>query len=608
MVSRRNFISIAAIMLVIFFMFQFSSVALEIWNDYGDNKHVVDVGELAERSSAFGADPAGISEATPWGTARPQVVFIGEAGSSVGAVVDAWTSYSKRELVVAEDLVSYTPGQRTPELIVLDGARLQWNTSTCLKLMDCAAQGSSIVFATLPDASVIRDVTVLRDLLGIKEVREDRTTVTELSMYKGFLLGGEVTYKAEEPQQDAWRQDLDMSMPWYVLGTGTKVYMKGTPAEGDAPVEEHPSSIWRHSLGGSYVFAVNGDYMTDVTGLGILSAISFERDTYSVYPVVNAQNLIIANYPGLATENGQELGRYYSGSMRGVYRDILWPDITSIYIRGKLGLSCMMAMQFDYLDGALPDAGQFIYYMKLINELQGETGLSGVQVSDIPITNKLVEDFTFMENSQLEYQFTSFYAGDLDEQDVTNALGWEDLASVRTVVRPYDGSPHLIGYETDRVTRQMSLVDGFRHTNRSDLRMRSVETALAYTSILVDALPSVYPEYVEETWGMTAQHLSTDVPHKWEAFNSFDGTTVSECDGRIRSFLTMDYTSSFDGEAVQINHTGSNPVWFILRTNHRAVDKVEGGSALPLEDGTFLIEAREQEVTVTLQVAHDAPA
>ena len=132
MVSRRNFISIAAIMLVIFFMFQFSSVALEIWNDYGDNKHVVDVGELAERSSAFGADPAGISEVTPWGTARPQVVFIGEAGSSVGAVVDAWTSYSKRELVVAEDLVSYTPGQRTPELIVLDGARLQWNTSTCL--------------------------------------------------------------------------------------------------------------------------------------------------------------------------------------------------------------------------------------------------------------------------------------------------------------------------------------------------------------------------------------------------------------------------------------------------------------------------------------------
>ena len=56
MVSRRNFLSIAAIMLIIFFMFQFTSVALELWNDYEENEYAVDVEALAGRAAAFGAE------------------------------------------------------------------------------------------------------------------------------------------------------------------------------------------------------------------------------------------------------------------------------------------------------------------------------------------------------------------------------------------------------------------------------------------------------------------------------------------------------------------------------------------------------------------------
>lgn len=604
MVSRRNFISIIAIMLVTFFMFQASNVALDIWNNYEENKYAVDVETLANRTDAFGAGPDGISEVTPWGTDRSCIAYIGGAGRPSAQVVAAWASYAKWELTASPDLAAYRPGSRLPELIVLDGALMDWNTSTCRRLLDYASQGSNIVFASLPDVSAIREITALQELLGIDEIRKDSTEVKEIFLYDGFLLGGAIIYGSGS-SEDAWRQDLNLTMPWYVLGSGTKVYMKGTP-DSPVPTEEHPPIIWRHSVGGAYIFAINGDYMDDAVGVGILSAINYEANAYCLYPVVNAQNLVLANYPGLAAENGKDLSRYYSMSMRGVYRDILWPDITAVYKRSKLGLSCMMAMQFDYDDRALPDAGQFVYYMKLINELHGEVGLSGVQVSDKPITSKLSEDFTFMENAQLEYQFSSFYAGDIDDQDLINALGWPDLASVRTVVRPYDGGVDFFGYETDQVTRQMALVNGLQHTYRSDLRMRSIQTALAYTSILVDAKTLVYPERVEDTWGMIARHLTSDVPHRWEAFEKFDGTTVSECDGRIRSFLGMDYTSSYDGTTVQIRHTGSEPAWFILRTNYQTVDAVKGGRAIRLEDDAFLIAAQEQEVEVTLRVAHDA--
>ena len=276
---------------------------------------------------------------------------------------------------------------------------------------------------------------------------------------------------------------------------------------------------------------------------------------------------------------------------------------------GQINAKDMLySMQFDYADSAQPDAGQFIYYMKLINELHGEAGLSGSQVSDLPVTGKLAEDFAFLENARLPYQFSSFYAGALESTDVSAALGWEDMASVRTVVRPYTGGGGLIGYETDRVTWQTAVTDGLSHTYRSDLRMRGVETALAYTSVLVDMLDTVYPETVDDTWGLISKNLTSDVPSAWKSFGKFDATTVSECDGRVRDFLAMDYDSSYDGTTVRISRSGSGPAWFILRINQQTVDTVTGGSAVRLESGAFLIEAQAPEVTVALRVVHDAPA
>ena len=116
----------------------------------------------------------------------------------------------------------------------------------------------------------------------------------------------------------------------------------------------------------------------------------------------------------------------------------------------------------------------------------------------------------------------------------------------------------------------------------------------------------VYPETVDDTWGLIASNLTSNVPFSWRSFQKFDGTSVSECDGRIRNFLAADYASSFDGQTVRISHSGSGPAWFILRTNEQAVDTVEGGSAIQLERCAYLIEAREPEVTATLRVSHDA--
>lgn len=600
MVSRRNFFAIAAIMLVVLFMFQFTNVALELWNNYGDNGNAVDVYTLAAQGSAYVPDSPG--EETPWGTVRPGVAFLGPADSAVGQVTAQWAAYTKRSFAASTRLEGYAPGPEVPELIVLDGAGMGWDSGTCGVLRSFAAAGASLVFATLPDVSVIQESEELQDLLGIYEVRAQRTTVEGFHLYAGFLLGGEAVYQGENAKENEQYQDMELDLPWYILGPGTKAYMKGIPA-GEEKAEDHPAVIWRRSLGGAYVFAVNGSYMEDAAGLGLLSAMASEAVGYSVYPVVNAQNLVAANYPGLASENGTVLSRYYSLSMRGLYRDVLWPDITAMYHRGGLGLSCMMSIQFDYDDNRQPDQGQLVYYMKLINELGAEPGLSLYSVSDTPVSRRLSENFSFLTQSGMDYQFTSLYGGGLTAQEVVEALGWAELAGVRTVMAPYDGGSQVVGYQTEHVTRQMAVTDGFDHTYMADFRVRCLETALAYTSVLVDAARPVYPESSRDTWDAVFQRMASDVPSGWEAFEAFDATTASQSDGRIRDFLALDYTHSYEGSEVSIQHSGSGTAWFLLRVPSKEVAGVDGGSFRKVEEGAYLIEAREGSVTVNLRPA-----
>ena len=158
-----------------------------------------------------------------------------------------------------------------------------------------------------------------------------------------------------------------------------------------------------------------------------------------------------------------------------------------------------------------------------------------------------------------------------------------------------------MGYQTDDVTRQMAVTSGYDHTYRSDLRMRGVQTALAYTSVLVDAARAVYPESKNDTWDVLSQRLTSDVPSGWENFEAFDPTTVSQCDGRIRDFLALDYTYSRDGMVVTVQHTGSGTSWFLLRARGEEVALVEGGSARLVEEGVYLIQADENEVKAVLR-------
>ena len=53
MVTRRTYFIIAVVMFVMFFLFQFSGIALESWNDYETNPYAEVTEQLLEQTTAY---------------------------------------------------------------------------------------------------------------------------------------------------------------------------------------------------------------------------------------------------------------------------------------------------------------------------------------------------------------------------------------------------------------------------------------------------------------------------------------------------------------------------------------------------------------------------
>ena len=66
----------------------------------------------------------------------------------------------------------------------------------------------------------------------------------------------------------------------------------------------------------------------------------YETRDYLIYPVVNAQNLIAANFPVLTEENTAQMQEIYGNTATAVNRDIIWPSFASVYEKNHLGLTC----------------------------------------------------------------------------------------------------------------------------------------------------------------------------------------------------------------------------------------------------------------------------
>ncbi len=601
MVSYKNFLTITAIMLVVLFMFQMSGVVKEQWNQFGTNQYAQQT--ATESTNSDKALHAGNQQGD-------YVIYVGSTqDGGVGNTVAQWSRYTKRDVIEkhtvdAVELDTSNP----PEVVLLDAAYVQWD-SDVVQLQGWVAQGIHLIFCNLPSVEVIQNSRALQSILGITAVTQSTVHLEGIKLFQGFLLGGEVVYQADPNKPETQKQqDLALDVPWYSVTTGSKLYMVGQLDKikyAAAENEYLPAIIWRSSIGSTRVFAVNGDYLSTDTGIGILDAMMAEMKDYEMYPVVNAQSLVALNYPVLAEENAAEMQQRYSRSAESVMRDIIWPDLMTLTSKMQAKITCMMNPQLNHTDANLPKTDALDYYFKVVREQRGEMGLSGTQKSSLPLAEKLAADDALFQAWLPTYQFTSFYAGNAGTQAAEQQLTSSMLQNVQTILEDYRTDDALFSYVSEDVLAAKATIDGFSHTFSEDLRVKSVQTALAYSTITVDMARVLYPQSAADAWEQLSNRLSRYTTTYWKAFSAFDQTTLSESGSRMRTVLAMDYADERSGNSITLHvKQCREDAWFLLRTHDEGIAGIEGGTYQKIEKNAYLIQAKQD--TVLIQVKEDA--
>ncbi len=596
MVSRRNFFTISMIMLVVLFMFQIPEIAKDRWNNYGKNEYDEETGTGLMQDSVYEASAKDAEKTGRF------VIYIGDTGDgSTGSLVRQWCLYTKRYLEEYKSVGGYRPGTLLPEAVLIDSAYLSLKEDL-KRLKDFTDQGINLIFCNLPKASEVDRCPELKELLGIRSVIFESTTVEGIRVLDGFLLGGLKEYKLEAGAEKEL-QDFPLELPWYLISSGTKTYMAArVEAENNGLKNESlPALIWRNSMGNAQVFAVNGDYLSGNSGLGILSGMMAETDRYDIYPVVNAQSLVIADYPMLSSENEEEMIRRYSRSLTMVDRDIVWPELMAVAQRNSLKMTCMLTTQTDYGDEIEPDAELLIYYMKLLQEQEAEAGVSGNRRDASAVSVKVGADSDFLKSVIPEYAILSFYQGNMSGEDLETMLSEDGFSSVRTIYKDFSEQGNLIAYSGDNVTLQSGVNSGFSHTFREDFRQNSILTALGYSSIVLDANRIAFPESDEDSWEKLSERFSSYTNTYWKVSRKFDGTTLAESDARIRRFLALNYTQHREENRIYLDiDPFDKEAWFILRTHGEELTEAQGASFEKLEENAYLVYAYESRVTLSL--------
>lgn len=594
MVSKRKFFSIATMMFVLFFLFQFSMVLRDSRNTYDVNSSLTEKKTDGENQwtpsdSVTGSDSS--------------VVFVGNEDGDMGTAVSRWCTYAKRKLISCKSVRTYKSDDKNlPEMMILESEKYaDGDNLTTLETLE--KKGVIIVFGCLENAKNIQNNKALMKFLGIQKVVAEETHLAGVKLFEGLLLGGEVTYNTSKDKEEKKRQDLELDVPWYQVGSGTKTYMVGLLDEKtgkNVENEDLPTIIWRNGIDYGSVFAVVGDYMKDSTALGLLDGMRAEALQYTIYPIVNAQNLSMVNFPVFADENNTEMLKLYSQSVTGIARDIMWPALISVVEKSDMKMTCFIQPQADYTDDIEPKSGNLEFYLKQMKEQSAEAGISLEYQKLDKAEDKVTKDTEFFENEKINYRFGAAFAKEKDLKGILKDTDSGLLGDVGTLVCDYTENQPVVSYYSDSVTLQTVTSDGMNYAYSDDIRMRSIQTALGYTNVMLDMYDIFWPQEKTDRWEVMQKRFSSNLLTYWKNFRDFDSTTLSESNARIRTFLNLAYSQSREDNTItlQTSEAGS---WFILRTHGEEIDEIDGGSQTEIEADAYLICAEDTTVKIRLK-------
>ena len=610
MLSKRNFVMMMTMMIVVLVLFLSSVVLKEYFNDY-DVNHSAETEIIDKKENAD--DAMGDNQDTV--SAEQQILYIGTEDNGYYRAIKEWAGYRKKSFQEFRSFrAAYRKLQKKEKkngYLLIDGKLIEKNAKNAAKkLSRYVKKGGVVIFYRLPSYQTIKNCEVFQELLGIQHLRAESVKLHEIRLYSRFLLGGETCYSFEgvsEPEL----VDIEREVPWYDISARTKSYMVGFLSEQEKSAmslnnEDMPAIIWRSNMGKGSVFAVNGDYMKGETSLGILDAMFYEAENYALYPVVNAQNLSVAGFPDLTVENEETMAETYGMNTQQFCRDILWPSIMSSAQKGNWKITSFLAVKQSDQSLNEPNQKELIEYLKYFNEESAEAGASLGRMESSDIRLSVADERDTLKSWGLHYVFAGGYVRKENKDKIISLIDENGqmgfFQDIRTVVGEYEEDEQIVSWMTDKITLQNATADVYKHSYKDSLRLKSLETSLGYSNIQADMYRILWPKNRKDQWEEVAEKMAANLDTYWKPFAAFDRITISQSDSRVRNFLNGSIESTRKGNRISVqtkDFTGD--AYLLLRTHGEKLDEMTGGSWKQIEDDAYLLEITSENASITLK-------
>ena len=588
MISKKNFFTISVMMVVVFFLFMVTGGAKQALSNYEENEYVPTSWTVSDTSEAdFSLSTGG-------------VLYLGDSQKVLNRLKE-WCYYNQRGLKKLDHGVGYDGTEETLSMLVVDGASLTDKDEDVL--LEASETGLTLVFATMPSCEYLQEHTNVAQLMGIRAIQKESTSLVGMHLYEGFLLGGEKVYELGD-EDPLYYQDMNLRIPWYILESASKVYMSGylNKVYKDADVSYTPPIIWRYNTKNGYVYAINNNFMEDLSALGIYTAVESTREEIAIYPVINAKSLVVTNYPTFTEENEEQISELYSRNTTNYLETLVWPTITAVSSYNKMKPGFFISAKLDYDSENGPSEKALHYFMELIRENHGEAGLSLDAYSDISAEEKLSIDLEFFKDTLEDYHFYSCYVGDSDLEEALTLLNTTG-ENISLVVSDYNKNQNLI-WAQDNVIGVSETTSSQYYSFTKDFTLKSVETALGYSMASVDASSLVYPKTTASHLQNFTEDYSGTINSLYENFEDFEATSLTETGNRIRNYLNLDYDAdvSMEKDRVTITtNTYGEEQFFILKIPDMEIRSISQGEYEELEDGVYLVTTTSSETVIKLK-------
>ena len=601
MLSKRVYFTVSSLMMLVLFMFQFSGIIRKKYNNFDENKYAVSEKNDLNNNNVF---TVLTDEDKVVKSISGYIVYIGDINTKTGNTVYEWCNYTKRNLLVYKTVSQYHRyNEKYPDAVLIDSdyVNIDSDIDTFSLLTD---YGINLVFCTLPSYSAISENQRFEQLCGISPHRES-VNASGLKLYSGFLLGGEAWY-TKENDPDGKFQNMKLTMPWYNTSNATKTYMSAVVESEDGSKidnEDQPAVIWRKSHDHAYVFCINGDYIKDISGIGILTAIMSESKDLDIYPVVDSQSVIVNNFPMFSFENDDTVEKYYLRNTSSLLENVIWPDISNLAESTGARFTFMAAPQINYSDNNLVSVREMDYFFRLFSEISSEAGLTTTRDDATSIDEKLTADAGIFSNYLSNYKFTSIIARKDELENVLSSKNSliDDVNTIVTDSQDYGGTK-LFSYVNDNVINVECPVTSDKYTYSDDFRQRCFQTALAYTNIEFNMTGVCNPDDEKELWNEEIKLKSTALTSYMKNSKMFTKCSISQADKRIREFMAADYSYKQNSSYVSLDITGAqDTARFIVRLRTGEVENVSGAVCTKVEKGVYLITAQSKHVEMTIK-------